>query len=173
MKQDRFLIGILIGIGVLVVAAFVLFFVRQSQLNYVAEDTPAGVVQNYVLALHKGNYQKAYAYLAEGDYKPTYDEFRRPFITKQIDIGSADIQMGETNYLDQDAVVSLVTSSYYGGISESYNRTDTAQLRKVNGQWKIILMIQPYWFYDWYQPKNPTPIMAPPTATPMPTPTAQ
>ena len=65
MKQDRFLIAILAGIGLLVVAAFVLFFVRQSNLNYVSDDTPEGVVQNFVLALHKGDYEKAYAYLAK------------------------------------------------------------------------------------------------------------
>ena len=52
MKQDRFLTGILIGIAVLVVIALAVFFLRQDNLVYAAEDTPAGVVQNYVVALH-------------------------------------------------------------------------------------------------------------------------
>jgi len=178
MKQDRFLIGILVGIGVLVVAAFVLFFVRQSQLNYVADDTPAGVVQNYVLALNKGNYQKAYAYLASGQYKPTYDEFRQPFITKMNNLSASDIQIGETSLIDQTAVVSLVASNYYNGPIERSNSTEQAMLKKENGQWKISQMIQPYWFYDWYQEKYPAPITQPiptqaPTSTVPPTPTAQ
>jgi len=173
MKQDRFLIGILVGIGVLVVAAFVLFFVRQSQLNYAAEDTPAGVIQNYVLALHKGDYQKAYAYLAEGQDKPTYDDFRKPFITKMNNISQSDIQIGDTTLMDQEAVVSLVSSSYYDGPITRYNMTETATLKKVNGQWKITLMVQPYWYYDWYQSKGPVQAIPAPTSVPLPTPTAQ
>ena len=180
MKQDRFLIAILVGIGVLVVAAFALFFARQSQMNYVADDTPAGVLQNYVLALHKDNYQKAYAYLAEGKDKPTFDEFRKPFITKMNNISSADIQIGETVLMDQEAVVNLVSSSYNGPY-DRYNTSQTATLKKENGQWKITLMTQPYWYYDWYQPKYPPstlPLPAPtlqptPASTLPPTPTAQ
>ena len=53
MKQDRFLTGILIGIVVLVVVALAVFFTRKDNLNYVSDDTPAGVVQNYVVAVHK------------------------------------------------------------------------------------------------------------------------
>ena len=53
MKQDRFLIGILIGIVILVVAALTVFFTRKDNLIYVTEETPEGVVQNYVVALHK------------------------------------------------------------------------------------------------------------------------
>jgi hypothetical protein len=171
MKQDRFLIAILAGIGVLVVAAFVLFFVRQSQLNYTTDDTPGGVVQNYILALHKGDYQKAYAYLAEGKDKPTYDEFRRPFITKMNNISQADIQIGETVLLDQEAVVSLVSSSYYDGPYRSYNTTERATLKKENNQWKMTQMVQPYWFYDWYQAKYPPAPIYPPNPAPTSTPT--
>jgi hypothetical protein len=156
MKQDRFLIGILVGIGVLVVAAFVLFFMRQSQMNYVADDTPAGVVQNYVLALHKGDYQKAYGYLAAGQDKPTYDEFRKPFVTKMNSISSADIQIQETIPMDKEAVVKLVFSNNYDGPYNSYRSTEQADLKLENGLWKISSMPQPYWFYDWYQPKVKT-----------------
>ncbi len=51
MKQDRFLMGILIFIIVLVVAALVLFFVRNEKPIYGAEDKPEGVLYNYALAL--------------------------------------------------------------------------------------------------------------------------
>ena len=49
MKQDRFLTGILIGIGVLIIAALAVFFTRKDSQTYVADDTPEGVVHNYVL----------------------------------------------------------------------------------------------------------------------------
>jgi len=44
MKQDRFLVGILVGIGVLVVIALGLFFTRQDKQEYISDDTPKGVV---------------------------------------------------------------------------------------------------------------------------------
>ena len=58
MKQDRFLTGILIGIGVLVVIALVVFFTRKDSQTYVSEDVPEGVVHNYVLAVLNKDYQK-------------------------------------------------------------------------------------------------------------------
>ena len=156
MKQDRFLFGILVGIGVLVGAAFALFFIRQSQMNYVADDTPAGVVQDYVLALHKGDYQKAYDYLADGKDKPTYDEFCRPFITKMNSISSADVQIRETVLLNQEAVVTLVFSGYYDAPYGASRSTEQATLKLQNGHWKISMMPSPYWYYDWYQAKVKT-----------------
>ncbi len=53
MKQDRFLTGILIGIGVLVVVALALFFARQGKQTYMAGDTPEAVVFNYALGDHR------------------------------------------------------------------------------------------------------------------------
>ncbi len=64
MKQDRFLLGILIFIGVLVVAALGLFFIRQDSQVYVADDSPDNIIRNYALALQKQDYQRAYTYLA-------------------------------------------------------------------------------------------------------------
>ena len=57
MKQDKFLTGILIGIGVLIVIALGLFFTRQDKRDYVADDKPEGVVYNYVLAVVNKDYQ--------------------------------------------------------------------------------------------------------------------
>jgi hypothetical protein len=56
MKQDRFLLGILVGIGVLIVVALALFFTRQDNQDYVSDTTPEGVVHNYALALYKDDY---------------------------------------------------------------------------------------------------------------------
>jgi len=38
MKQDRFLTGILIGIGVLIVIALFVFFTRKDTQTYIPED---------------------------------------------------------------------------------------------------------------------------------------
>ncbi len=152
MKQDRFLIAILAGIGLLVVAAFVLFFVRQSNLNYVDDSTPEGVVQNYVLALHKGDYEKAYAYLAEDKNKPVYEDFRRPFAMKQVDISSSDVQITDTQILGDTATVGVLFSQFYGPfVSRGYRSSERAELKLEQNYWKIRQMPYPYWYYDWYQ----------------------
>src|SRR3972149_4478931 len=98
MKQDRFLTGILIGIGVLILLALGLFFTRQDKREYIAEDVPEGVVHNYVLAILNKDYEKAYAYLADLEHKPTYEEFRRSFFNGMVnpndtgvDVGTAEI----------------------------------------------------------------------------------
>ena len=70
MKQDKFLTGILIGVGMLVLLALVLFFTRQDKRDYLAEDAPEGVAHNYVLAVLNKDYEKAYGYLADLKYKP-------------------------------------------------------------------------------------------------------
>ena len=65
MKQDRFLTGILIGIGVLVVVALAVFFSRKDAQTYVPDDTPEGVVYNYVLAVLNKDYEKAFVLAAD------------------------------------------------------------------------------------------------------------
>ena len=83
MKKVRFLIGILAGIGVLITAALVVFFIRQGDgQTYMGENTPDGIVHNYVLALQQGDFQKAYGYLADEEGKPGFGSFRSYFKTE-------------------------------------------------------------------------------------------
>src|ERR1700690_3007338 len=94
MKQDRFLIGILIGIGVLIVVALAIFFTRQNKQTYVSDSAPEGVVHNYVLALLNKDYGKAYGYLADLDNKPTFDQFHHAFATGQLNPSDAGVEIG-------------------------------------------------------------------------------
>ncbi|MBK9603915.1 MAG: hypothetical protein IPO36_19085 [Anaerolineales bacterium] len=99
MKQDRFLIGILAGIGVLILLALVLFFTRkEDKREYMTADSPEAVVYNYVLAITNDDYKKAYSYLAEKEHKPSYEQFRQSFFNGSIysdnvgvDVGTAEI----------------------------------------------------------------------------------
>lgn len=158
MKQDRFLMAILLFIGLLVVAALVLFFVRQDTQVFVADDTPEGVIRNYTLALQKQDFQRAYSYLADKDNKPTYDAFRRAFLTNQLDISSIALQVVNTAYINNtEATVSVsVLHAGNGPFSESWNSTDIVSLVKQAGTWKLNTMPYPFWSFDWYQPAQPT-----------------
>ncbi len=158
MKQDRFLLGILIFIGLLVVAALALFFIRQDTQVYVADDTPEGVIRNYALALQKEDYQRAYSYLADQENKPTYDTFRRAFLTNQLNVSSNALQVGSVQYISNGEATVSLTILYAGGgpFTQSSSSADTATLVQQGGAWKLSYMPYAFWSYDWYQPAQPT-----------------
>ncbi len=158
MKQDHFLLGILIFIGLLVVAALALFFIRQDTQVYVADDTPEGVIRNYALALQKQDYQRAYTYLADKDGKPTYDAFSRAFLTNQLNVSSNALQVGSVQYISNGEATVSLTVLYAGGgpFTQNSSSPDTATLVQQGGEWKLSYMPYPFWSYDWYQPAQPT-----------------
>lgn len=159
MKQDRFLVGILIFIGLLVVAAVVLFLVRSESPAYVAEDTPQGVIRNYVVALQRQDYERAYSYLADQPYKPTYDNFVSAYMTRQLDIGSSVLETGDAQTQSGTRVYVSVTIVYgsSGLFDSGWSSSDRATLVQQAGAWKLTYLPYPYWGWDWYTP-TPAPI---------------
>jgi len=153
MKKDRFLIGILIGIAVLVVVALVLAFTRQGTKTYVSEDTPEGVLHNFVMALHNNEYQRAYGYLVEADDKPNYDEFRQAFLRERSDTLQTDLIIGEIELQGDDEAYIHVTIIHAGSgpFDELYHETATASLTRQSGEWKITNLPYPYWRWEWYK----------------------
>ncbi len=154
MKQDRFLIGILVFIGVLVVAAVMLFFTRHETQNYSPEDTPEGVIRNYSLALQNRDFERAYSYLADKDNKPGFDNFRLAFLNRQLDVSTAAVQVGKVQKPSTDQALVDVTIVYAstGPFSQGWSSPGTATLVRQNGGWRMTSMPNPYWGWDWYQP---------------------
>jgi hypothetical protein len=152
MKQDKFLTGILIGIGVLILLALGLFFTRQDKREYVADIAPDGVVHNYVLAVLNKDYQKAYGYLADLENKPTYEEFRSSFFNGMVNPGDVGVEVGAVDINADEAVVTLAV--YYSNtdpFSSRYASEDRALLVEQNGDWKLNSMPYNFWDYNWYQ----------------------
>ena len=153
MKQDRFLTGILIGIGLLVVVALAVFFTRKDTQTYISDETPEGVVHNYVVAVLNKDYEKAYSYLADLDNKPTYEEFRDSFLKGMVNPNNSGVDIGQSDITGDDATVE-VTLVYNPSdpFSTDYRDTQRAILVKQNGAWKISSMPQyNFWDYNWYQ----------------------
>jgi hypothetical protein len=153
MKQDRFLLGILVGIAVLVLLALLVFFLRPDGLQYGADDTPEGVVRNFIVAIHLQDYQKAYDYLAEDDYKPTFDQFSQPFQLKYINPTNAGIEIVGASISAEQGRATVQVSVIYNArdpFAGSYRSSDQALLILQSGQWKVQQMPHPFWFYDWY-----------------------
>ncbi len=154
MKQDRFLIGILIGIGVLILLALALFFTRQEKRDYVADNTPDGVAHNYVLAIINKDYKKAYSYLADLKYKPTYEEFRQSFFNGNVNSENVGAEVGAAEINNDVANVEVtIYYSYSDPFSANTGSADHASLVLQDGAWKLSYMPYNFWAYNWYQKK--------------------
>lgn len=154
MRQDRFLTGILIGIGVLVIAALAVFFIRRDGQSYVAENTPEGVVHNYVVSILNKDYEKAYGYLADLENKPTYDQFHNAFITNML--GNAEtfaVDVGDSDVSGDNATVEVATIyNPSDPFSTGYRDVQNAILVRQSSAWKISSMPTYFmWDYNWYQ----------------------
>lgn len=156
MKNDRFLLGILIGIVVLIFAALAVFFTRKETLVYTSDSTPQGVVQNYIVAVYKRDYAKAYTYLADLPDKPTIDFFTNSFLNHSVDPGKTGVDIGKADIVGSTGSVEIViiynTSDPF---STGYRNTEYAQLTLQNGAWKLKQLPGNYWGYNWYQPNSP------------------
>ncbi len=153
MKQDKFLTGILIGIGALIFLALVLFFVRKDgQAEYIADSAPEGVAHNYALAVLNKDYQKAYGYLADLENKPTYEQFRQSFFNGMVNPNDVGVEIGAAEINGDEAVVNL--SVYYSvndPFTSRYASEDRALLVNQDGAWKLSAMPYNFWDYGWYQ----------------------
>jgi hypothetical protein len=153
MKQDRFLTGILVGIALLVVVALAVFFIRRDTQTYVVEDTPEGVVHNYVLAVLNGDYQKAYGYLADLENKPTYEQFRDAFIKGVVNPNNSAVDIGDSEINTDTASVDVaLIYNPSDPFSTGYRDVQRAILVKQGQAWKLSSMpTYYYWDYSWYQ----------------------
>ncbi len=156
MKPDRFLTAILIGIALLVLVSLLVFFARGRTQTYQPENTPQGVVHNYLLALAEGDYQRAYGYLAEMPDKPSYDAFRSQ-LTNDDRSGDAGVEVGEVEIRpDGRAYVTLYL--VYGPpdpFSGAYRNQRLAILAQQQGTWRLLQMPYEFWGFDWYPAESP------------------
>ena len=164
MTQDRFLLVILIAIGVLVVLAVGLFFIRGDTQDYSLEDSPQGVLRNYILALEKGDYQRAYSYLRDADRKPDYEEFRQAFLTKSLNPSGTALQIGGTKGSGDEMIFSVVVIQSSSGPFGSTSREPSNALlvKNEDGDWKIANLPYPYSGWDWYTDRQEAPLRSPP-----------
>ncbi|MBN1484763.1 MAG: DUF4878 domain-containing protein [Chloroflexia bacterium] len=143
---DRFLIGIVVGILLLVAVALAVALLRPEP-SYQAEDTPEGVAHNYLFALTQGDYERAYGYLspALAGYPPSAAAFiqdvnsqRWPF--RELEAGSTSLAV-ESSRVQGDRATVTVRVTYFeeGDLLRSSQRTDypALELRREEGGWKI------------------------------------
>ena len=159
IKNDRFLNGLISAIGVLILIALVLFFVRQKQAEYRTGNEPNDVVHNYILSVLQGDFDRAYGYLAESDEKPSLSQFQQELSRQANEINHANVTIGEVIINGEFASVQLnIRQSYERPLLANPSRfAEFAQLKLVNGEWKLTSMPYPLWSWNWFY-TDPKPI---------------
>ena len=73
---DRFLIGIVVGLALLLLAAGVSVAYLRQPVRELPLDTPGGTIQRFYAALEQKDYSGAFDYLSDSmSKKPTREEF--------------------------------------------------------------------------------------------------
>lgn len=155
MKKDRFLLAILAAIGVLIAVALALFFLRRDSQDYVDANDPSSVVRNYVLAMQKGDFERAYALLAETDRLPDLLSFEVDTLTRKREIDRLTVLLGNTQQSERKAVVTVtVVYPSDSPFSSSWRDVSSALVvQDEQGNWKIVQMPYPFWQANWYLEK--------------------
>ncbi len=165
LRQDRFLIGILVGLAVLAGAAIVAVVVRTPFADYMDDSTPSGVVHNYLVALQRGEPDRAYVYLTDRPGRPTQADFLTSHAVTRAPASRASFQIGEANTHDGEASVGVTVSTGYGGLlfldPSGYVYYTSAHLVQENGEWRLIEMPGEWWDYSWYDQFPPPDLPSP------------
>jgi len=153
---DKFLIGIVAGVLVLVVVVLGVLLTR-PQIEYVAADTAEGVAHNYLLALQREDYERAYSYLSPEikGYPDSVTQFKRDLEFSGrwfYDGASVTLEILSFDELSSDrAVVEVRETRYFSGgllSSSQYDHDFDIYLSLVDGSW-VITDGDQYFAYCW------------------------
>jgi hypothetical protein len=158
-NTDKFLIGIVIGVILLVVVAFGIALTRPGP-TYQPEDTPEGVVHNYLLALRQEEYERAYGYLSPdlNGYPKSIESFieyiqdhsyrfQLDEETVALDVNSVDVRGNIAEVTVQE------TQFHQGGLFDSGESKSMFELKlkqdTSSKEWKIFDGGYSYWAPCW------------------------
>ena len=143
LRDDRFLLAILAGIGVLLVLALAAIVFVQRPVQELPAATPAGSVQRFLLALERQEYDRAYDYLgASTADTPSREEFTRYNADRLAhDRSSARLRIERESVSGDRATVIVAVTHFstdgplFGG--GEWTETETFILRREGELWRI------------------------------------
>ena len=162
-KTDKILIGIVSGVILLVVVAFIFALIKPKPA-YQAEDEPGGVAFNYLFALQQKDYERAYGYLSSSikgypkDVEVFADDIRdASWQFRGVNDSSTTLEIDSVSISEKRADVKIRETHFYEGDlfnSGQYSSTYDMTLRlDGNGQWKIV-EAHSYWLHCWSDPES-------------------
>jgi hypothetical protein len=159
---DKFLIGIVAGVVILVVAVLAVALLRPNQPGYQPDDTAEGVAHNYLLALQLEEYERAYGHLSPSlpGHPADVETFERDVEDNRWSFGYYDddvsLAIEAVNVTgDRAKIVVRKTVFYRGGLFDSGQSSDTFEmtLRREEGAWKVADSDR-YWADCWESSKG-------------------
>jgi len=137
---------ILAGIGLLVISTIVLFIIRRNSQTYGPEDTPEGVLRNYILAINQEDYNIAYSYLPDVEAKPDYEEFEQRMSNKIDSIRQNALKIISVDISGNEAKIKVVITQ--GGsdpfFDNGHSINQTVLLGLHDGAWKLTRIPYPF-----------------------------
>jgi len=151
--SDKFLVAIVGGIVLLVVAAIVITLTRPEP-TYMPEYTPEGIVHNYLLALEKEEYDRAYSYLSPDieNYPSSLNAFRREIADNPWSFRNdmnATLAVGETIIIGDFATATIYETRFRGGDLFEFGPSSYAfdmDLEIIKSEWKIV---DSHYYFAW------------------------
>jgi len=145
-QPDRFLIAIVVGLIVLLLAAGLGVVLLRQPVPDLPADTPGGTVQRFYSALDQKDYAGAYSYLSDSmSRKPTRAEFTSYSANARSYSSQQRVRLGAAQVTGSDATLPVVITSFYnGGLfggpfggSSEYTSTEIFTLRREGTTWRI------------------------------------
>ncbi len=139
-KSDERVFWGLVALAVLLVAAaFFVAFRAYRTINYETADTPRAAFRNFVLAVNRGDYGKAYSLLGDTTCKPSFRDFRE-MLGGYLTFTDVEIRQVKVNGDKAELKVYLETS--WGGPNLFLERSGpgvvgTVELVRTPAGWKI------------------------------------
>lgn len=159
---DRFLVIVVAGVILIVIAAFVVAFVTSNRPSYQPQDSPEGVANNYLLALQLQEYDRAYSCLSPAlpGYPEGVEAFERDVEDHRWEFDYYDNTVSlaiEAVDVDGDRATIIVrrTTFRQGGLFDSGQSSTIfeVELRQEGGAWKVIDATR-YWATCWESPRG-------------------
>lgn len=150
---DKFLIGIVLGIVVLIVAAFTITLTRPAA-SYKPDDTAENVAYNYLLAIHQSDYGRAQGYLSRTvkSRPSSAEKFARDVENNRYSFNESDSSawaIDSSRVSGETTTVTVRQTRYSTGLfGSTYDDTFPIRLQREDGAWKIISSGS-YWAYCW------------------------
>ena len=168
--KAKFLFVIAVGVVILVAALLISVVLRFESSPYRAEDTPEGVVHNYLQALQRKDYERAYSYLPPTltGYPADLDQFVADVDRLAADVNSPPYDVNWYKYDVSLTVESAEVSDDWASVlvrrtklqqgdlfdGEQSSSTFYVSLQLVDGGWKISWADR-YWSDCWVYRDSP------------------
>jgi hypothetical protein len=157
MKNDRFLLGILIGIILIVLLSIGIVIFNPQGSNYLPENSPEAVVNNYLTAWAQEDFDKVAGYLMEAENKPEFHKIIQTAYETKYATDTTSVRIDKSILRDHEATVILTMISHPGDPFSTTSQTSgLVALIKENDAWKIKQFPYPFWGWDWYESQSIT-----------------